>query len=230
MRPSTPAVRFWNRPPIRPKPRPTTKGRALDPKDWRNSKRLAAYYASRGMHDKALAVAESASKQFPSEDAIKVTLARAYMNSGRYQECYATLEHATILPAEGQSDVYDLFADCQLALALEAMKQNRYDLAEKRMEGSKVYPEHLGTGKPADPDYRVQDYLLSLCYQKTNQGAKADQRKTAINDFASRNSQAGWERLSAKLDAWYASDFQKADPLTAVKELVAAIRGGRTDQ
>ncbi|MGD0000331.1 MAG: DUF5107 domain-containing protein [Bryobacteraceae bacterium] len=205
------------------------RARAVDPKDWRNSKRLAAYYASRGMHDKALAVAESASTQFPNEDAIKVTLARAYMNSGHYRECHATLEHATILPAEGQSDVYKLFADCQLALALEAMKQNRYDLAVEHIEGSKIYPEHLGTGKPADPDYRVQDCLLTICYQKTNQGAKVDERKAAINDFASRNSRDGWDRLSPKLDAWYASDFLNSDPLTALKKLATALRGSRAE-
>ena len=200
---------------------------ALDPRDWRNSKRLSAYYASRGMHDKALAVAEGASRQFPNQDAIKVTLARAYLNSGRYQDCRATLEKANILPAEGQSDVYRLFSDCQVALAVEAMRQNGYDAAEERLEGSKVYPEHLGTGKPADPDYRVQDCLLALCYRKTNRPAKAGERVADINAFASRNSRDGWDRLSATLDAWYTSDFPKADALTAVRKLAAAIRGSR---
>ena len=180
------------------------------------------------MHDKALAVAENASKQFPNEDAIKVILARAYLNSGRYQECHATLEHATILPAEGQSDVYNLFASCQMALALEAMKQGRYDLAVERLEGSKVYPERLGTGKPADPDYRVQDYLLAICYQKTNQPVKAGERRAAVNDFASRNSVDGWDRLSPKLDAWYAAEFPKSDSLAALKNLASAIQGAKT--
>jgi predicted Zn-dependent protease len=205
------------------------KARAVDPKDWRNAKRLAAFYARRGMHDKALEVAESAAKQFPKEDAIKVTLARAYMNAGRYQECHATLEHATILPAEGQSDVYNLFADCQMGLALEAMKQGRYDAAEQRLEASKEYPERLGTGKPADPDYRVQDSLMSLCYQKTDQSAKAEERKAAINDYAARNSTEGWERLNPKINAWYETVFPNSDPMTALKKLETAIHGSRAE-
>ncbi len=195
------------------------RARAVDPKDWRNSRRLTAWYASRGMHDKALAVAESASRQFPNEDAMKVVLARAYLNSGRYQECHATLEHASILPAEGQSDVYNLFASCQMALALEGMKQGRYDVAVERLEGSKVYPERLGTGKPADPDYRVQDYLLAVCYRKTNQPAKAAERQAAINDF---------DRLSPKLEAWYAAEFPKPDSLAALKHLAAVMQGTKT--
>jgi Tfp pilus assembly protein PilF len=209
---------------------------AVDPKDWRNSKRLTAYYASRGMHDKALEVAESAAKQFPKEDVIKVTLARAYMNAGRYHECHATLEHAAILPAEGQSDVYGLFATCQIAMALEGMKQGNYTQAAERLEASKVYPEQLGTGKPADPDYRVQDYLLMLCYQKSDNAAsatlaanqkKAAERKAAIDDFATRNSREGWDKLSAKLDAWYTNVFPQSDPMTALKQLIAIVHGGR---
>jgi tetratricopeptide (TPR) repeat protein len=203
------------------------KALAVDPKDWRNSKRLTAYYASRGMHDKALAVAESAAKQFPKEDVIKVTLARAYMNAGRYHECHATLEHASILPAEGQSDVYRLFANCQMAMALEAMRQGNYTQAEPLIEGSKVYPEQLGTGKPADPDYRVQDYLLMLCYQKSDNATKAAERKAAIDTYAARNFKENWAGLSARLDAWYATGFTQSDPLTALGQLIGIVHGGR---
>lgn len=203
------------------------KALSVDPKDWRNSKRLTAFYASRGMNDKALAVAESAAKQFPKQDVIKVTLARAYMNSGRYRECNATLEHAAILPAEGQSDVYNLFANCQIAMALEGMKQGDYGQAEQRLEASKVYPEQLGTGKPADPDYRVQDYLLMLCYQKSSDAAKAAGSKAAIDAYASRSSQEGWDKLSAKLDTWYTTVFRQSDPMTALNQLAAIVHGSR---
>ncbi len=69
------------------------------------------------MHDKALALAREAAALFPKDDLIRILLARTYLNSGRYQECYAQLENATILPFEGQRDVHSLFVQCQLALA-----------------------------------------------------------------------------------------------------------------
>ncbi len=206
------------------------KARSVDPKDWRNSRRLTAYYASRGMHDQALAVAETAAKEFPKQDVIKVNLARAYMNAGRYRECHATLEHAAILPAEGQSDVYSLFADCQIAMALEAMHQGNYAQAVPLLEASKIYPEQLGTGQPADPDYRVQDYLLLLCFDKSGSAANAKQaaeRKAAIDAYAARSSQQNYAQLSPKLDAWHAGGFQQADPSTALKQLIAIIHGGK---
>ena len=205
------------------------RARAVDPKDWRNSNRLSAFYLGHGKPDKALEVAAAASKQFPDQDLIKIALARAYLNNGRYQDCYATLGHANILPFEGQSDVYNLFADCQIALALEAMKDGKYSVAEERLEASKVYPEHLGTGKPADPDYRVQDYLLMLCYQKSSDSAKAGERKAAIDAWAARNSKQNWASLSAKLDAWSADGVAQPDPLTALRKLAGIVQGGKVD-
>jgi tetratricopeptide (TPR) repeat protein len=199
------------------------KALAVDPTDWRNFNRLAAHYASRGMHDKALAVATAGAKQFPNNDIVKITLARSYLNSGRHQDCYATLEHATILPFEGQHDVHSLFSNCQMALALEAMKQGKLDAAEERLKGAKEYPERLGTGAPSDPDYRVQDYLLMLCYQQMGQkaAAKAAGRRTAINEFATRHSKPNLDQLSARLDDWQAGGIVQPDPLTALRRLSA---------
>ena len=51
---------------------------------------------------------------------------------------------------------------------MEMMKKNNFKNAVKYLEDSKKYPELLGTGKPYDPDYRLQDYLRSICYKKLN--------------------------------------------------------------
>lgn len=196
----------------------------VDPKDWRNYNRLTAWYLSHNASAKALEVATKASKLFPAQDLIKISLARAYLSSGRYQACFDTLEHATILPFEGQSDVYDLYADCQLALAIEAMRNSDFSAAVKRIESSKVYPEHLGTGQPADPDYRVQDYLLMLCFEKSD-AAKAGQSKAAFDAWAKRYKKETSDSLRPKLDAWRSDAFAQADPLTALKKLNAVVQG-----
>ncbi len=202
------------------------KALAVDPEDWRNFNRLAAHYASRGMHDKALDVATTAAKRFPNEDILKITLARSYQNSGRFQDCYATLERATILPFEGQRDVHSLFANCQMALALEAMRQGKLNVAEERLKGAKEYPERLGTGAPSDPDYRVQDYLLMLCYKQMGQSAttKAAERRTAIDEYATRHSRPTLNQLSARLDEWQSTGLAQPDHLTALRKLSAIFR------
>jgi hypothetical protein len=147
------------------------------------------------------------------------------LNNGRYRDGYSVLEHATILPFEGQSDVHDLFVQCQAALALELMRQGQYGQAAERLEGAKTYPERLGTGKPADPDFRVQDYLLMLCYKQLGAGPKAAAMKTAIDEYGARNSKEGLDKLQDKLDQWYESEFSKQDELASLKKLAAVIGG-----
>jgi tetratricopeptide (TPR) repeat protein len=203
------------------------KAHAVDPKDWRNWHHLASYDAEQGMHEKALKLAEEASKRFPDEDLIKILLARTYLNNGRYQACYSVLENATILPFEGQRDVHELFVQCQICLAMEAMKKGRYDEAIKRLEGSREFPVRLGTGKPQDPDYRVQDYLMMLTYDKMGAAAKAEEAQKRIAAYSARNPRVGSDSAKARVDQWYQTAFTTQGELQALKELINTIQGNR---
>jgi tetratricopeptide (TPR) repeat protein len=198
----------------------------VDKKDWRTWHHLATSYGEQGMQDKALNVAVEASTQFPDEDLIKILLARTSLNNGRFQQCYSVLENATILPFEGQRDVHDLFVQCQICLAMEAMKKGRYDDAIKRLEGSKEYPERLGTGKPNNPDYRVQDYLMMLCYEIMGMPAKAEAARERISAFSSRYSTETVYTAKKQVDQWYRTTFFAQTELRALQELSKIVRGG----
>ncbi len=203
------------------------KAQAVDPKDWRNWHHLASYYGEQGMHDRSLKLALEASRRFPDEDLIKILLARTYLNNGRYQACYSVLENATILPFEGQRDVHDLFVQCQICLAMDAMKKGRYDEALKRLEGSKEFPVRLGTGKPQDPDFRVQDYLMMLTWDKKGAPAKAEEVQKRITEYGTRHPRAGVETVKARVDQWYRSTFPDKSELEALKELSSIVQGTR---
>jgi tetratricopeptide (TPR) repeat protein len=198
---------------------------AVGPKDWRNWHHLAAYYAERGMHDRSMKLAIEASRLFPNEDLIKILLARAYLNNGRYQESYSVLENATILPFEGQRDVHELYVLCQMSLALEAMKKGQFQDAVKRLEGSKEYPVRLGTGKPNDPDFRVQDVLISLAYSRLGDAGKAEEADRRAGAWASRHSREQVDK--AKVDQWYRTSLASKPELEALRELVTLVRGTR---
>jgi tetratricopeptide (TPR) repeat protein len=200
---------------------------AVDQKDWRNWHHLASYYAEQGMQDKAMKLAVEASQRFPDEDLVKILLARTYMNNGRYQECYSVLENATILPFEGQRDVHELFVQCQICLAMAAMKKGRHDEALKRLESSKEYPVRLGTGKPQNPDYRVQDYLMMLTYDKMGAPAKAEEARKRIAAYSARSSRGRAETAQATVDEWYRTTFTTQSELNALNELVKLVRGSR---
>lgn len=203
------------------------KARSADPTDWRNHSRLIAFELAQGMNAKALRSATAASERFPKEDAIKIALARAYLGNGRYQACYETLKNAEVLPFEGQRDIQALYANCQMALALEAINTGKFKVAEERLEGSKVYPEHLGTGKPADPDFRVQDYLLMLSFERSGDAGKADLQRAAFEAYAARHSRKSLADLREKLKEWAGTSLTQKDPMTALGELSMIVRGPR---
>jgi tetratricopeptide (TPR) repeat protein len=203
------------------------KAYATDQSDWRNWQHLASYYGESGMHDKALALAVDAAKRFPDEDLIKILLARSYLNSGRYQDCYGVLENATILPFEGQRDVHDLFVQCQICLAMEAMKKGQYEKAVKYLEGSKEFPVRLGTGKPNNPDFRIQDYLMMLTYEKTGAQPKAGEAGKRISDFSAGIPGIDLKTIRARVDQWYGTTFSKQNELQALKELAGILQSGR---
>ncbi len=200
---------------------------AVDPEDWRNWRHLANFYSEQGLYDRAMTLAVEASRRFPDEDLIKILLARTYLNNDRYQECYSVLDKATILPFEGQRDVHDLFVQCQICLAMEAMKKGRYDEALKRLEGSKEFPVRLGTGKPHDPDYRVQDYLMMLAYGELGAPTKAEEARQRIVAYAARNPRRVAETAGSSLDQWYRTTFRSQSELQALRELVSLVQAGR---
>ena len=192
---------------------------SIDKKEWRTWYHLADYYLQAGMTGQALKLAIAASQQFPKEDALRVLLARTYLNDGKYQDSYAVLAQASILPYEGQNDVHELWVQSLVAQALAGMKKGAYQEAVDRLENSREYPERLGTGKPADPDYRIQDYLESLCYEKLNMTAKAEESRERIKAWDSRHPGRSSESESQRVEEWYRTTLPSRTELQALQDL-----------
>jgi tetratricopeptide (TPR) repeat protein len=143
---------------------------AVDSKDWRNWHHLVSFYNERGMFDKALTLAQQAARQFFDEDKLTVELVRALVGNKRYGEALGILGEIEVLPYEGASEVHSLFVRCQIHLALEDMEKGNYRRAIGYIEKSKEYPEHLGSGRPYNPDFRLQKRLRAIC--RDNLGAE----------------------------------------------------------
>jgi tetratricopeptide (TPR) repeat protein len=197
---------------------------SLDKKEWRTWYHLADYYLQAGMNDKALKLAVTACQQFPKQGALRILLARTYLNSGKYQDCYAVLAKTSILPFEGQSDVHELWVESLVTQALADMKKGTYQEAIERLEASREYPERLGTGKPSDPDYRIQDYLESFCYEKMNMTARAEEARARIKAWNTRHGEGNAEIERQQVLEWYRTTFQSAVELNALQELTRILQ------
>ena len=93
------------------------------------------------------------------------------------------LENTVALPFEGATEIHGLFVKCQIEVALKNMKKRNTIKAIDYLEGSKRYPENLGTGKPYDPDFRLQDYLIALCYDTMGEKGKAEEKRKSIYEY-----------------------------------------------
>jgi tetratricopeptide (TPR) repeat protein len=199
---------------------------AIDKGDWRTWYHLATYYLDAGANEKALKLAVAGAAQFPQEDALRILLARTYLMDGKYLDCYNVLEKASILPFEGQSDVHRLWVECLVSQALAEMKKGRYQEAVGRLEASREYPERLGTGKPDDPDYRVQDYIESFCHEKLGTAAKAAEARERIKGWALRHRREDAGAQSQRVEEWYRTTFVAQPELKALQALAGVMESG----
>jgi len=85
----------------------------------------------------------------------------------------------------------------------------------------------LGTGKPHDPDFRVQDYLMAFTYEKMGSSAQAGEAQKRIEEYSARNPRPGTETIKARVNQWYATSFPAQNELRALKELATLVQGRR---
>ncbi|MBD3413678.1 MAG: DUF5107 domain-containing protein, partial [Candidatus Aminicenantes bacterium] len=138
----------------------------VGPDSWRSHYRLVQFYNENNRPDKALDAAKRALDRFPDRVPVRMETVKALMNKDQFHQAAEILDRTTALPYEGATGVHGLFVECHIQIALDYMEQGNYEKAIPHLQKSKQYPEHLGTGKPYDPDYSRQNELLAECYEK----------------------------------------------------------------
>lgn len=154
----------------------------IDEKSWKNWSTLTDFYIQQGLAEEALASSQKAFELFPEEDAVKVDRVRSLMANDRYEEAARILDGLVVLPYEGASDIHRLFVLTQVHLGLDNIQERNYDQAIQHLAKAKTYPESLGTGKPYEPDQRMQDFLIAYCYERLGEREKAEEMRKAIYD------------------------------------------------
>lgn len=132
---------------------------SMDRNSWRPWHHLIAHCASAGLSAKGLEYARQALRLHPDQVVLQMDRAAALYEGRRYVECLDALSRMTVLPYEGSWEAHDLFVRANLRLALLALKEGRFDDCRSFVAASKEFPERLGTGRPWEPDFRLQDFL-----------------------------------------------------------------------
>ncbi len=180
---------------------------------WRNWFRLISFLNQQGLSQEALTVADKAAQQFPEEIPIRIERIRALMSQKRFAEAADILENSVVLPSEGATGVHNLFVQCHIQLGLEAIRQKDYKSAIQHLEKSQDYPENLGTGKPYAPDFRLQEYLMALCFERLGEWQKAESLRKSIHTYTSNRKEEGTYAYFGGLVLQYYGEHAKARKL-----------------
>jgi len=92
---------------------------------------------------------------------------------GKCNQALKILQTHSFLPWEGWTGAREVFVLAHLIRAYSYMAQGKYHFAIKDLSQAMEYPENLGTGRPPDPPFARELYLIGLCYEKTGNNRKA---------------------------------------------------------
>ncbi len=196
----------------------------IDEDNWRGWHYLVSEYRRRGMAAEALERAREASARFPDRLEITMDHAGALFDSGRYADCLTILDDLVVLPYEGGWEAHNLFMRTQVILALKAIEGGDRRSAVYYLEGSKTYPERLGTGEPYDPDFRMQDYLEYVAWNRAGNRRRAGEAlQRAVEYTVEHGISSGSHHLYGLLALRESGQDEDADGL--LEELRTRSRG-----
>ncbi len=153
----------------------------LDQANWRAWRALTDFYEKNGKLDLALQSALSIYKKYPEKPALAMDYAKALLHNHKFAECLEVLGRTTVLPYEGAWEGRDLYRQANLFLASRIIGQGNPKKAVLLAEKAKLWPEHLGAGKPHDPDERLENFLLAVAYERMGDRKKAETFYTAVS-------------------------------------------------
>ncbi|WP_353718871.1 DUF5107 domain-containing protein [Dyadobacter sp. 676] len=159
------------------------KANQLNPKEWRSRHYLTHFYNSQKLQDKELENARKAYEHFGENPVIGIDYAKSLLDAGQFEACLKVLDKVNVLPQEGAREGHTLYLTAHLANALTLAENKKYKDALKSLEKARLWPEHLGTGKPHEPDTRLIDYLAAYCEAQLGNAAKARQYAQNITGY-----------------------------------------------
>ena len=114
----------------------------------------------RGRWETALESSASARDRFPDDFNLALLQARALLRGGRGTEAVAVLEGVQVLPSEHARESHALWARAWVMTALDRLEASDPEGSRTAALRAMEWPEHLGQGRPYDPEERLPQFVL----------------------------------------------------------------------
>jgi len=140
-----------------------TRARDLAPTEWRTWLALSRRYSELSNSGLSRDTAEMGFRKFPENFVLGMEYARSLVDTKQFQAALDVLDRLVVLPYENASEGRVLYEKAHLLMAGESIRNRKYEDALAHVARSREWPEHLGVGKPYDPDERLQAWMESIC-------------------------------------------------------------------
>jgi tetratricopeptide (TPR) repeat protein len=123
---------------------------------------LIQYLHGEGRWEDALAVSADARRRFPEDFDLDLLHALALNQTERFEASIGLLDEVEVLPSENSSISHQIFAEAHVLAGLDALDRTDPVAALDHLDMAVTWPEHLGLGRPYNPEERIEQYLRGV--------------------------------------------------------------------
>jgi len=156
----------------------------LDSKNWRYAFALAEDLFQSGDSTTALSIIKKTYKQNPKNYFAGMLLAQILSAEQEYDKSIALLQDLQILPYEHATEGRKIYTQAYLGSALQKINKDDSDAAVDQLKTALLWPEHLGVGKPFDPEERWVRFLMAYLHKEKKEIKPFEIELKQVTDYS----------------------------------------------
>ena len=142
------------------------KAKEIDGENWRVDLALSKMYMSQGEYELAEEITWLSLKKNPERSVLGLNYGISLLKLEKFRQCVSFLESFELIPFEGAVMGRNVYHEAAVKSAFDEIRKRNYKKAIAYAEKALLWPENLGSGKPYDPDERLDNYILAYCNDK----------------------------------------------------------------
>ena len=154
------------------------------PKNWRYAFSLAENHFKAGRALAAMKIIQKTYKQDKDNYFAGMLLAQILNDLQQYNKTIDLLKDIKILPYEHATEGRQIYTKAYVGSALQYIEKNQNNKAQSRVTEALLWPEHIGVGKPFDPEERWEYFLLAYIYKSKGENNKMQSTLESIAQFS----------------------------------------------
>jgi tetratricopeptide (TPR) repeat protein len=121
---------------------------------------LVRYLQGQQRWEDALAESSAGRASFPGDFNLDLLHVRSLNQLDRPRGAIEILNATHVLPSENARESHQLYEQAHTLAALDGLEGAEYGAARRHLRAALEWPEHLGQGRPYEPEERLVQYLL----------------------------------------------------------------------